>query len=203
MTTAPTPRPGGKPVGGWLWRWRNNPLRRLSDRVEAWLVLGVWLAAVLGGAVAGLVAADSVGHALDARRAQTRPVPAVLTEDAPRTVPVTEDGSGGDTVWARVRWTSPDGATHTGRAQVAPAAEAGTRVTVWAGPSGGTGARPPTLTESAVQAAVIGTLAGLGTAATAWLGGRLARAQLDRRRLAQWEAEWRQVGPRWRKRMTG
>ncbi|QTE02425.1 hypothetical protein S1361_34155 [Streptomyces cyanogenus] len=26
-----------------LWRWRNNPLRRHGDVVEAWVVLAVWV----------------------------------------------------------------------------------------------------------------------------------------------------------------
>ncbi|GAA2514844.1 hypothetical protein GCM10010423_02420 [Streptomyces levis] len=186
-----------------LWRWRSNPLRRRSDRVEAWIVLAGWVLAVLCGAVAALAAATAVDGSLSAQRAQTRAVPAVLTERAPRTPQVTTDGSGGDTVWATVRWTAPDGSPHTGRTEVEPDAAAGTRVTVWTDRAGRLAAAPLSPTESRFQAVGTGVLAGAGAGAAVWACGRLARLRLDRRRLQRWDAEWARVGPQWRKRMTG
>ncbi|MGV9498058.1 Rv1733c family protein [Streptomyces sp. NPDC003642] len=196
-----TPRRKAAPVR--LWRWRSNPLRRRSDRVEAWIVLAGWVLAVLCGAVAALAAATAVDGSLSAQRAQTRAVPAVLTERAPRTPQVTTDGSGGDTVWATVRWTAPDGSPHTGRTEVEPDAAAGTRVTVWTDRAGRLAAAPLSPTESRFQAVGTGVLAGAGAGAVVWACGRLARLRLDRRRLQRWDAEWARVGPQWRKRMTG
>ncbi|MFE0477321.1 hypothetical protein ACFW2V_37570 [Streptomyces sp. NPDC058947] len=196
-----TPRRKAAPVR--LWRWRSNPLRRRSDRVEAWIVLAGWVLAVLCGAVAALAAATAVDGSLSAQRAQTRAVPAVLTERAPRTPQVTTDGSGGDTVWATVRWTAPDGSPHTGRTEVEPDAAAGTRVTVWTDRAGRLAAAPLSPTESRFQAVGTGVLAGAGAGAAVWACGRLARLRLDRRRLQRWDAEWARVGPQWRKRMTG
>ncbi|CAL9357068.1 Rv1733c family protein [Streptomyces sp. enrichment culture] len=196
-----TPRRKAAPVR--LWRWRSNPLRRRSDRVEAWIVLAGWVLAVLCGAVAALAAATAVDGSLSAQRAQTRAVPAVLTERAPRTPQVTTDGSGGDTVWATVRWTAPDGSPHTGRTEVEPEAAAGTRVTVWTDRAGRLAAAPLSPTESRFQAVGTGVLAGAGAGAAVWVCGRLARLRLDRRRLQRWDAEWARVGPQWRKRMTG
>ncbi|MEW2267248.1 hypothetical protein ACGF5T_34870 [Streptomyces sp. NPDC047853] len=43
----------------WLWRWRSNPLRRHDDVIEAWMVLVTWAVIVGGGAVAGLVTAQT------------------------------------------------------------------------------------------------------------------------------------------------
>ncbi|MEU3852861.1 hypothetical protein [Streptomyces sp. NPDC029554] len=195
------PRRNAAPVR--LWRWRSNPLRRRSDRVEAWILLACWVLAVLCGAVAALAAATAVDGALSAQRAQTRAVPAVLTERAPRTPPVTTDGSGGDTVWATVRWTAPDGSPHTGRTEVEPDAAAGTRVTVWTDRAGELAEAPLGPTESMFQAVGTGVLAGAGAAAAVWACGRLARLRLDRRRLERWDGEWARVGPQWRRRMTG
>ncbi|MEU1850651.1 hypothetical protein ABZ499_15595 [Streptomyces sp. NPDC019990] len=186
-----------------LWRWRSNPLRRRSDRVEAWIVLLTWVLAVLGGTIAGLVAGGAADRALAAQRAKAHPVSAVLTERAPKSPQATTDGSGGDTVWAPVRWTGPGGSTHTARVEVEPAAAAGTRVTVWADRTGRLVTAPLNPTEATIQAAATGVLAGVGSGAAVWTVGRLARVRLDRRRLAEWDAEWERVGPQWRKRMTG
>ncbi|MET9762440.1 hypothetical protein ABZ016_25875 [Streptomyces sp. NPDC006372] len=186
-----------------LWRWRKNPLRRRSDRIEAWIVLVARVLAVLGGVLVGLAAAGATDGALAAQRAEAHAVPAVLTQQAPKTPQVSTDGSDGDTVWATVRWTGPEGGAHTGRTEVEPAAAAGTRVTVWTDRTGALVDAPLSPTESMFQAAATGLLAGSGTAVAVWAGGRLARARLDRRRLAAWDAEWERVGPQWRKRMTG
>lgn len=193
----------GKAARVRLWRWRSNPLRRRSDRVEAWIVLLTCVLAVLGGAIAGLLASGAADRALAAHRAKAHAVSAVLTERAPKSQQATTDGSGSDTVWATVRWTDPGGSTHTGRTEVEPAAAAGTRVTVWTDRTGELVDAPLTPTESMIQAAATGVLAGAGTGVAVWTVGRLARVRLDRRRLAEWDAEWERVGPQWRKRMTG
>ncbi|WP_267883703.1 hypothetical protein [Streptomyces sp. NRRL S-646] len=43
----------------------------------------------------------------------------------------------------------------------------------------------------------------MGAGAVVLVGGQLVRGRLDRRRLAEWDAQWAQVGPQWRKRMPG
>ncbi|MGC5039976.1 Rv1733c family protein [Streptomyces sp. DT190] len=186
-----------------LWRWRSNPLRRRSDRAEGWILLVGRLLAVLCAVIAALPAAGAVDDTLAAQRAQAREVPAVLTERAPRTPPVTTDGSGGDTVWARVRWTAPDGSARTGRTEVPPDAAAGTRVTVWTDGAGRLVGTPPGPAESLFQAVGTGVLAGAVAGAAVWGCGRLARLRLDRLRLDRWDAEWARVGPQWTRRITG
>ncbi|MFE7896898.1 hypothetical protein ACFU3E_05005 [Streptomyces sp. NPDC057424] len=194
---------GRNATGVRLWRWRSNPLRRRSDRAEALIVLVAWILAALGGVITGLAAAGAVDRSLARERAESQAVQAVLTEQAPKAPQVTKEGSGGDTVRATVRWTDPDGSRHTGRAEVEPAAAAGTRTTVWTDRTGELVDAPLAPAEAMVQASGTGVLAGAGAGTAVWVCGRLVRMRLDRRRLAEWDAEWERVGPQWRKRMTG
>ncbi|MET7288015.1 hypothetical protein [Streptomyces sp. NPDC005573] len=180
-----------------LWRWRRNPLRRHSDIVEAWVVLTAWILAVLGGVAAGWAAAHAVESGLAARRAHVHAVSAVLADAAPRTPP---PGSGYDDgrVWATVRWTSPDGTVRTDRAKVLAGAPAGSPVTVWTDGSGRTVHAPDSAGEAMLQTVLTGTLVAQLGGATVWAGGWVLRTTLVRRRLAEWDAEWRKVGPEWR-----
>ncbi|WAU81353.1 hypothetical protein O1Q96_17125 [Streptomyces sp. Qhu-G9] len=174
-----------------LWRWWPNPLRRRSDKLEAWTVLAVWLLALLAGTLAGLAAARSVEHSLARERVEWRPVLAQLTERAPGTA------SGPERVWAEVRWSAADGTTHEGQTRVEPGSTAGTPVRVWTDPEGRLVTRPVTEAQASLRAGLIGTLLGVIAAAVPFAGGRLVRGRLERRRLDQWDAEWARVGPQW------
>ncbi|MFJ3234894.1 hypothetical protein [Streptomyces sp. NPDC086787] len=187
----------------WRWRWRSNPLRRRSDAVEAWIVLAIWLLALLGGACVAVVAAMTVDGDLAARRAQAQPVSAVLAADAVDAMPAAAGGYDDSRVWATVRWTAPDGSGHTGRAKVAPGVAAGSRVTVWTDRTGRMVSKPLGVTESWLQAAVTGILVAPAVGAVVWGGGRLVCGHLIRRRLAEWDEEWKRVGPQWRNRSGG
>ncbi|CAL9357160.1 hypothetical protein SUDANB176_00598 [Streptomyces sp. enrichment culture] len=186
-----------------LWRWRRNPLRRRSDLVEAWVLLAVLVLALSAAVFAGLAAAGAVDDSIAERRDRARTVPAVLTEDAAHAPPasVSENGDGG--VWAPVRWTAPDGTDRTGRAEVEPGNKAGTAVVVWTDPEGRLVSPPPGGAEARFQIVMAGVTIGVATAGLGLLGERLVRSRLQRRRLGEWEAEWRLVEPSWRKRMTG
>ncbi|MER6409417.1 hypothetical protein ABT269_39580 [Streptomyces viridosporus] len=189
-----------------LWRWRRNPLRRRSDLIEAWVLLAVLVLALSAAVFAGLTAAGAVDGALAERRDRTRTVVAVLIEDAAHTTPASvsensENGDGG--VWAPVRWTAPDGTHRTGRAEVEPSDRAGTAVTVWTDPEGRLVSRPPEGAEARFQSVMAGVTIGAATAGVGLLGAQFVRSRLQRRRLEEWEAEWRLVEPAWRKRMTG
>jgi hypothetical protein len=183
---------------GVAWRWRHNELRRRSDTVEAWIILSAWALATVGGATAGSVAALAVVDAVDAQHAARHPVQAVLIADAPAGRPTAEDANG-DLVSVSVRWTTPEGASRTGTAKVATGTEAGTRVHVWADRNDRLTPAPLSAGETAVQAGLAGSLAAAGTGGVVLLGGRALRAQLDRQRMRQWEREWEEVGPTWRR----
>lgn len=175
-----------------LWRWRRNPLRRRSDRIEAWaLLVGCALAGVTGPVV-GLLAEQSVANALEEQRSEWRPVVAKLTEDAPGP----PSGSRAERVWAEVRWPTADG-SRTGQARVAPAASEGTAVTVWNDAEGRLVAPPPSPAQAEVRAVLIGTLAGSGAAAVPLAVLRVVRGRLRRSRMEQWDEEWARIGPQW------
>ncbi|MFF7969882.1 hypothetical protein [Streptomyces sp. NPDC007905] len=180
-----------------LWRWRRNPLRRHSDVVEAWIVLVTWILAVVGGVLAGQAAAQSMDSAFSARRAGVHAVSAVLTDGAVKTPPA---GSGYDDgrVWAPVRWTTGDGAVHTDRTKVFPGAPAGSQVTVWTDGTGRLVSPPASPAEAMLQTVLAGLLVAQAAGTAVWAGGRMVRARLVRRRLAEWGEEWKRVGPEWR-----
>ncbi|MEU6591016.1 hypothetical protein ABZ923_17660 [Streptomyces sp. NPDC046881] len=179
-----------------LWRWRRNPLKRHSDVVEAWIVLAGWLLALIAGVFAGVVAARTSESAFTARLAQVHPVAAVLTDDAART-PAAGSGYDDGRVWAAVRWTDADGSVHTDRAKVFPGAPAGTRITVWANRSDRVVPAPVTGAAADLQSALTGALVAPAAGALVWGAGWLVRGRLIRRRMAEWDEEWKQIGPRW------
>ncbi|MDH6547000.1 hypothetical protein M2162_001097 [Streptomyces sp. SAI-041] len=177
-----------------LWRWRRNPLRRRSDRVETWIVLATWIVALAGGWLAGQAAGVAMEDGLAARRAALHAVSATLVENADGTPALTGDGAG-DTVRAKVRWTAPDGSTRTGVARVGLGGTTGSAVTVWIDRRGDLARTPLTPAEARLQSALTGVLVAAGTGAVAFGCGWLARLRLDRRRMRDWESEWARVAP--------
>jgi hypothetical protein len=139
-----------------------------------------------------------VERGLAEERAQWRPVVALLTQDAPRAA--TE--SGAQRVWANVRWTGRDGSTHAGQARVAAGTPTGTAVTVWTDGDGSLVTQPATASQAQVRATMVGLLVGGSAAAVPFVGGRIVRERLQRRRMAQWDEAWARFGPLWG-RMTG
>ncbi|MGQ5637875.1 MULTISPECIES: Rv1733c family protein [unclassified Streptomyces] len=182
------------PLG--LWRWRPSPLRRRSDVVEAWIVLATWVLAVVAGAFAGVVAGQAVDSGFAARAARAHAVSAVLTDDAARTPP-RPGGFDDGRVWAVVRWTDADGSARTGETKVFPGAPAGTRVTVWADRADRGVSAPETGTAATLQAAMSGVLVAAPVGAAVWAAGWAVRTRLIRRRMAEWDEEWKRVGPQW------
>ncbi|WP_217552524.1 hypothetical protein [Streptomyces sp. GbtcB6] len=186
-----------------LWRWRRNPLRRHSDVVEAWIVLAVWTVALLGGLFAGGAAGAAVHRSFADRRAATHPVSARLTENA---VGGTPAGGGSPVLagydvgksWVTVRWTAADGSTRTGLAKALPTAKAGSRLQVWVNHGEQLVGPPPSGAEVACESLATAVLVAPLVATVVWGGGWVVRRQLIRRRLAEWDAEWRQIGPQWR-----
>ncbi|WP_330342443.1 Rv1733c family protein [Streptomyces sp. NBC_00557] len=179
-----------------LWRWRSSPLRRREDVIEAWIVLAVWLVMVIGGGVAALVTDRSAEHEFAEQRTHQHPVDAVLLTDAPHGV--SADWSTDGRVQGSVRWKAPDGTSRTGRTLVDGSLKAGARVRVWQDDRGRLMLSQPTdRGEGHVEAALFGAAAALAVAAPAFGAGAVARARLDRRRMARWDQEWDLVGPQW------
>ncbi|MGW1983244.1 Rv1733c family protein [Streptomyces collinus] len=182
-----------------LWRWRSSPLRRREDVIEAWIVLTVWLVVVIVGGVAAYVTDRSAEHEFAEQRAHRHAVSAVLLNDARRGV--TSDWSTGGRVQGAVRWEAPDGSARTGQMMVDSGLKAGAQLTVWQDDRGRLSPSQPTgRGEGHVEAALFGGAAALAVAAPVLGAGALARARLDRRRLARWDREWDLVGPQWDRR---
>ena len=187
--------PGGEYARKRLWRWRNNPLRRREDIVDAWIVLAVWAVIAVGGTVAGLVTAHAAGDMFARQRVERQSVRAVLLNDAPRNVSAIGRAAGHR--MASVRWTAPDGSTRTGRTLVSTGLKAGSEVMVWQDRQGRLTLAPTGSTEAAVEAGFLATAAGLALAGLVSGAGAAARWRLDRRRIDRWGREWDLVGPRW------
>ena len=176
------------------WRLRRNPLRRRSYLVEAWLLLAVWILAVVAAAGAGVWTVLAVERHIDALRADRHSVTAVLVEDAQRIVG-TADGS--DNYRATVRWTAADGTRRTGLAHVDSSSKAGSTTQVWLDAKGRLVPTPATATQGRIEGAVLGVWAAAGAGGVVLLVGRGVCGQLERRRVDQWDAEWARIGPQW------
>jgi hypothetical protein len=177
-----------------------NPLRRASDRAEAWIrvgLLAVFLAAGPQTAVAaGHWAYPGTAARTSAEAAHVHPVRAVLVEPA-----AVADGpavlGGGGQVWVRARWKSAGAPARTGEVLAPRGSPAGSVVTVWLDAAGRVTSPPPQpdrlgddVALPVIMALVIEALALLAVL-------RLIKWFLNWRRLAAWEAAWSAIGPRW------
>jgi uncharacterized membrane protein YhaH (DUF805 family) len=174
-----------------------NPLRRRSDRVEAWLLPAVIAALLILGPAVGLLASrwasDHNSAAWQSQR-QWHRVSAVLLQNAPG--PLYPDGGQNSwIVWTPARWTVGT-VTHIAKVPAVSDSRAGSAITVWLDQTGSVrqpltagAARGRDTTAVAVAVGVLALL--LSSVAMA------ARRLLDRHRLSGWEAGWLSVGPQW------
>ncbi len=180
-----------------------NPLRRGSDRAEAWLRIGLVLVFLVASPLAamglGKLTSDASTNAARAQAASERQVTAVLLDKVARAADDPLYGSTGF-VWARARWTAPDGQQRTGEVPAPVGSKAGRAVSVWVNFTGQL-VYPP-IGENQIASRVIAVIAltpaALGVVLLILLW--LSRSMLDRRRLKDWAAEWSAVEPQWTKR---
>ncbi|KRC94518.1 MULTISPECIES: Rv1733c family protein [unclassified Streptomyces] len=185
--SGPPSRRGGDTPGG------ANPLRRPSDKFEHWfrrvllivLVVGLPTAAIS----AGLAAYEASMRTVRVQAAERHQVTAWLTSAV----------RGGD--WAKrpaqVRWTDADGTTRTGAAMVKPGTAKGTSVRVWVDRRGNVATAPTTTLNATASGWLIGGLTAFGVATGSYAARDGMCRVLDRRRYAQWDAEWDLVEPSW------
>jgi hypothetical protein len=182
----------------------DNPLRRVSDRVESWTTTIVLLAIVLAMPWAAIRAAEATYREEIRTNAYEREhrfaVQAVLLEDAAwHAGPAGGGRPPPDAVPARGRWPTPKGVAVTGTVLAHLGQRAGSTVDVWVDEAGVlTG--PPAQRSPATDAAMVALLTALAVCGA--LAGVLAAARrlLNRHRMRAWQREWQAVEPFWSKR---
>lgn len=189
--------------GRWLYRAvrgarpDRNPLRRGTDRLETYLLVGLFAATAAGAPFAAQAASHAsyinALHVQQEQLATRHQVPAVLTQNAPAT-----GYSLSGEVLAPASWTSVAGVHRSGNVPAEQGSPKGTAVTVWTDNANGSLDSPP-LTDAEVasqaDAAMVGTIAGV---AIACLGGAAGiRRLLNRRRMAAWDADWLATAEAW------
>ena len=172
-----------------------NPLRRASDRAEAWIRAGLLVIFLTAGPIAAIAAGQWTAHAASAGTSgQPHAARAVLLQKAiapARPAPAVRDVQ----VWVRARWESAGGAARTGEVPAPAGAAAGTAVTVWLNAAGRV--TSPPYKGGFAFAAVLAAMTLAVTAFALLTVLRLVQRFLNWRRLAAWETAWRATGPRW------
>jgi hypothetical protein len=177
-----------------------NPMRRPSDRFEGVLTVIVLVTALLMVPV-GAAAGTSIRTASETRAAEQRvllhQVQARTTEEAP----ALNGQELGLITWpVGVIWQDETGLDHRARADVVLGTKANTEVTVWVDRSGALAEAPRPGGDSAANGAAAGFGFVVGSWLVLWLVLLAARRPLERRRLRDWAAEWKQVAPGWTRR---
>ena len=177
-------------------RFDRNPLRRATDRVET-AVLAMLVAAFLIGAPFAAVAAGTWVHGM-ARQAQ-------LTQEAARSqvtavalaVATSPTGDGALALEAQARWRAPDGREVTHEVPVPSGTVAGAKVQVWTDRTGDFTGAPLSDSQVAQQTMLAEAMSVVVAACALTLAGILALWTINRRRMADWDADWHATGPRW------
>ena len=181
-----------------------NPLRRGTDRVLAWIRIGMVVAFLAGGTLGGIAAGQWMYHAATAesriQAAERHSVAAVLLQSTPPPVFTMGATHWGSQAWVMARWTAAGGAPRTGDVLADPGLRTGSHVTVWLDSSGRPTLPPLQLaqiTDRTVAAAIAApSLLAFVLVIALWV----ARWIADRRRLAAWDEAWMSVGPDWTRR---
>lgn len=179
-----TPREHGGPASAALLRPTDHARRAVR---RAQLLLG--LVAVVVAVPVGIAAGQGSPGPSSGRLS----VSAELLEPAP----AAETAVTGAAVPTPARWSTPDGATHTGRLWAEAGLARGAQVTATIDPSG----RPVEPGSPAEDPSVTGLLAGTAVVVTCWvllvLAGIAAHRRLAALDSRRWAAEWARVEPLW------
>ncbi|MFI7296406.1 hypothetical protein [Streptomyces sp. NPDC050121] len=173
---------------------RANPLRRPSDRFESWFRGFLLLVLVLGLPVAalsaGLTAYESSMRTVHAQAAQRQEITARVTSKVKGDTEVAKQ-------LAQVRWTDGKGTVRTGTARVTSGTPDGATVRVWVDRDGSLASPPMNAFNARTTGWFVGSMTAVGVAAGFFAVRAGVLLVLDRRRYAQWDAEWDLVEPLW------
>jgi hypothetical protein len=186
-------------LGRRLWMGR-SPLRRRTDRIEAWITALLIAVFLVGAPVAWIAAGRWVQHGgwLEQRAQQSwHQVPAVLLKTAPSLANFNLRTSWNFEVQTLARWSGPGGRQLAGQVPATPGTLAGTTVPVWVNGSGRPTGTPLLHAELMKREIGAEVAAPLGLATLLLCVGVMVRWLMNRRRLAGWETGWAFIGPRW------
>jgi hypothetical protein len=177
-----------------------NPLRRRTDRIEAWISAALLAVFLIGAPLfaSGLGNWVHRGGLAEQRAQQSwHQTPATLVAAAPRLPMYAFRLSWQTTVPAQARWLGPAGQALSGEVPAPAGTRAGQTVQIWVDGSGRVTGAPlgsAELTRRVISAEVAAPAA-LAVLLLCLAG--VARWLLNRRRLAAWETAWASIGPRW------
>jgi hypothetical protein len=179
----------------------NNPLRRGTDRAEAWIRIALVLAFLIGAPLAGWGTGRWAGSvaptAAHAQQAGEHRVTATLL----RNVPGGPDaGLLVSLGWVRARWAVPDGSVRTGYVQAPSGSRAGSTVEVWLDRSGKLTASPLPSSQVRGWILMMTVLAPVVLALLLLAAMGLIGRILERHRLAGWQQGWSAIEPQWTRR---
>jgi len=176
-----------------------NPLRRRSDRIEAWVTLILMaMVLVVGPLTAWHAAGSAYYHAVRASewdRQHRFQVTAVLVTDADVGVQAPDDDHPMEPT-GQARWVAPEGSARTGVVTAEPDQRAGSTVVIWTDRHGAV-TLPPVERNSSMDGLAAGLLAAIGVVVGVVGILTLVRRRLDNRRMDQWQTEWMFVEPGW------
>ncbi|MEU2250814.1 hypothetical protein [Streptomyces sp. NPDC019224] len=194
-----------------VWRWRHNPLRRTTDRCEAWLALLAFLLLMLAAPALGWLCGARTDTALQAsvraQRAERHLTTAVVVRRvaAARLLADPEISTGRMTRTEVIaRWHAPDGTARTAAVTAASRdAEPGARVRIWTDREGDPALRPMDMPTAHTHAALAGFGAAILAALLIECGRRLIMRRMTRRRYERLDRAWAAAGPDWGRTGTG
>ncbi|WP_340684228.1 hypothetical protein LCL61_38100 [Amycolatopsis coloradensis] len=183
-----------------LWRrihLGRNPLARIPDRIEAAILVGGLVAALLGVPLAAAAGSETYATMMARSALETasrHSTTAFLLEDAPPARIGVDGTPSAETASVPARWALPDGGFREAPVAADLGASAGDAVTVWLDEAGAM-VEPPVLPMDATSTG-IGVGVGVWLAAVALLaaGYLVARRLLNRARWAAWDREWERFG---------
>ncbi|MEU9763525.1 hypothetical protein [Streptomyces sp. NPDC047985] len=193
-----------------VWRWRHNPLRRATDRREAWvalvaLLLMTLVAPALGG-VCGALTDDALQRSARAERAQRRATTAVVLGPAAPGHAADPEGTSERAARASVvaRWRAPDGTERRGTVTAPSGRTApGTGVRIWTDRAGHAVPRPMDAPTARAHAVLAGLGAAMLAAGLIECLRRLIVRHMIRSRHAGIDRAWAETGPDWGRTGTG
>jgi hypothetical protein len=203
-------RPGGpaRSDAGWRQHWLyrqfrgmrpdRNPLRRRTDRVETYLLVGLFAAAL--GTAPALVELASHATWQGALRVMHEQQATHVQVTAHLSQPAAPAGGAyalSPNVPAYATWTSATGIVRSGIVPAVGGSPKGTPVPVFIDQAGNLTTPPLTLAEVANEADAAGVGAAVGIVVVTMAGAAGLRQVLYRRRMAAWEADWAVTARTW------